>query len=121
MTTSTGERVGVCLFGSLDNMADWAGARDDFPAGWSSSAWYAIADLLRSRGVVKRSQWDDDEQLSVEVLKVATEQGTTAASVPDLPASVDRILTGAPMWVRTGPESITLYSKLRRDLGSTLF
>jgi hypothetical protein len=155
VTTSAGERVGVCLFGSLDNMADWAGAKDDFAAGWSSSAWYAVGDLLRSRGVVKRSQWDDDEQLSVEVLKVATEQGKTAASVPgepwtrgytlsraddaewvaeifmdtrltpgrwaDLPASVDRILTGALMWVRTGPESITRYSKLRREVGSTLF
>jgi hypothetical protein len=39
----------------------------------------------------------------------------------DLPASVDRILTGALMWVRTGPESITRYSKLRREIGSTLF
>jgi hypothetical protein len=155
VTTSIGERVGVCLFGSLDNMADWAGAKDDFPAGWSSSAWYAIRDLLRSRGVVKDSQWDDDEQLSVEVLKVATEQGKTPRSVPgepwtrgytlcraddaewvaeifmdtrltpgrwsDLPASVDRILTGALMWVRTGPDSITRYSKLRRQLGTTLF
>ncbi|MEU8813423.1 hypothetical protein [Actinoplanes sp. NPDC048796] len=112
VATSEGERVGVCLFGSLDNLADWAGAKDDFPAGWSSSAWYAIADLLRSRGVVKESQWDDDEQLDTRL---------TPGRWADLPANVDRILTGALMWVRTGPESVTLYSKLRRELGTTLF
>jgi hypothetical protein len=77
--------VGICMFGSRDNLRGFISADDTLTTGWSSSAWHAIVDLLRSRGAVNTSQWDDDESISIEVHKVATAQGRSAASNPGEP------------------------------------
>jgi hypothetical protein len=75
--SSTGGRVDVCLFGSLENTADYIGGSDQPLGGWSSSAARTVALYIRSRGTVNNSQWDDPESLAVEALKIATEQGVT--------------------------------------------
>ncbi len=154
--SSTGVRVDVCLFGSLENTADYVGGSDEPPAGWSSSAARTIALYIQSRGTINNSQWDDRESLAVEALKIATEQGVTGTwdehknkpwtrgftlghatesewfaqiysdVVLDkdrwtfdrdggLSPDVDRILIGAPLWVRTpGSHAATRYRDLRR-------
>lgn len=50
--SSTGVRVDVCLFGSLENTADYIGGNDRPPAGWSSSAAQAIDQYVYSRGTI---------------------------------------------------------------------
>lgn len=154
--SSTGVRVDVCLFGSLENTADYVGGSDQPPAGWSSSAARTIALYIQSRGTVNNSQWDDPESLAVEALKIATEQGVTGTwdehqnkpwtrgftfghatesewyaqiyndVVLDkdrwtfnrdggISPGVERILIGAPLWVRTpGAHAITRYRDLRQ-------
>ena len=160
MYTSTrstdGVRVDVPLFGSLENTADYVGGSDQPPAGWSSSAAQTIARFIDSRGTINNSQWDDDEALAVEALKIATEQGVTGSwdEHQDKPwtrgftlgrvtesewfaqiyldvvlskdrwtfdgdggisSDVDRILVGAPLWIRTpGAHAVTRYSDLRQ-------
>jgi hypothetical protein len=156
--SSTGVRVDVCLFGSLENTADYAdyvGGCDQPPAGWSSSAAQTIARYIQSRGTINNSQWDDPESLAVEALKIATEQGMTGTwdehenkpwtrgftlghatesewfaqiysdVVLDkdrwtfhrdggISPDVDRILIGAPLWVRTpGAYAVTRFSVIR--------
>ncbi|WP_328425468.1 DUF7019 family protein [Streptomyces sp. NBC_00443] len=50
-----GRQVDLILFGSLDNFPGHPFRPADAPvAGWSSSAWYAIAELLESRGTGTR-------------------------------------------------------------------
>lgn len=153
--SSTGVRVEVCLFGSLENTADYVGGSDDPPEGWTSSATRTIYRYILSRGTINNSQWDDDEALAVEALKIATEQGVTGtwdghANKPwtrgftlgraeesewfaqiysdvvlnkdrwdfregGISPDVDRILVGAPLWVRTpGTHTVTRYRNLRR-------
>jgi hypothetical protein len=154
--SSTGVRVDLCLFGSLENTADYVGGSDKPPKGWSSSAAPTIARYIQSRGTINNSQWDDPEFLAVEARKIATEQGATGAwdehenkpwtrgftlghatesewfaqiysdVVLDkdrwtfdrgggISADVERILIGAPLWVRTpGAHAVTRYRDLRR-------
>jgi hypothetical protein len=157
--SSSGGRVDVCLFGSLENTADYIGGSDRPPEGWSSSAAQAIALFIQSRGTINNSQWDDPESFAVEALKIATEQGMTgtwdehedkpwtrgftlghatesewfaqiyADVVLDkdrwtfngdggISPDVERILIGAPLWVRTpGAHAVTRYRDLRRGDG----
>jgi hypothetical protein len=75
--SSLGHRADVCLFGSMDNFAGYIRGADYNPSGWTSSAWYAIDELLTSRGQENSSQWDDEESRAVEALKIATGQGIT--------------------------------------------
>ncbi len=77
--STAGQRVDLCLFGSMDNVRGY-GALDHFADGWFSSAWHAIEELLDSRGRTNRSQWDDEESRSVEALKIALEHGTSRAT-----------------------------------------
>jgi len=146
--SSTGQRVEVCLFGSLDNMAGYVGASDRTESGWASSAAPAIELFLTSHGTVNASQWDDPESISVEAMKIARYQGITGHMVDegkpwtrgftlshtddsewfaeiysdvvldknrwDLDEEVDRIIIGAPIWVRTArPLAVTRYRDLR--------
>ncbi|PXY17577.1 hypothetical protein BAY60_34245 [Prauserella muralis] len=153
--SSTGSRVDVCLFGSLENTADYIGGSDQPPPGWSSSAARTIALYIQSRGTINNSQWDDPESLAVEALKIATEQGVTGnwdehenkpwtrgftlghttesewfaqiysdvvldkdrwtfPSDGGISPDVERILIGAPLWVRTpGAHAVTRYRDLR--------
>lgn len=70
-----GQRVDICLFGSMDNVSGF-GPYDDFTAGWTSSAAPAIGELLESKGTRNTSQWDDDQSRSVEALKIVLHQGS---------------------------------------------
>ncbi|MFJ7149402.1 hypothetical protein ACIQVT_14545 [Streptomyces sp. NPDC100445] len=148
-----GQQVDLVLFGSMDNFPGRVMRPEDAPeTGWFSSAWYAIAQLLESRGTENTSQWDDPESLSVEALKVALYQGSSgdhgehdgqpwtrgytlghaddsewfAQIYTDVVLTEDRwnftgsmsgaqrILVGAPVWVRTASKaSVTRYADLR--------
>jgi hypothetical protein len=150
--SSDGHRVEVCMFGSMDNMAGYVGAHDRTADGWVSSAAPAVEEFVKSRGTINQSQWDDDEAIAVEALKIATEQGITPDSEPgkpwtrgftlshaddsewfaeiyrdvvldkdrwDLDKPVDRVMIGAPLWIRTpGTQSITRYLALRAQTKS---
>ncbi|MFJ7277141.1 hypothetical protein [Kitasatospora sp. NPDC098663] len=148
--SSSGQRVDLCLFGSVDNMADFGAG--EAVEGSSSSAWYAVAELLASRGARNTSQWDEPG-LAVEALKIAlgdrerAEGGSSqepwtrrwalghATDVEWLAViysdvaldperwnfdgtsleGVQRIIVGAPIWVRTAtPQAVVRYSELRR-------
>ncbi|WP_329350210.1 hypothetical protein OG226_26360 [Streptomyces sp. NBC_01261] len=77
-TSSAGQHIDLVLFGSMDNFPGRILRPADAPeAGWFSSAWHAVAELLESRGTRNTSQWDDPEQLSVEALNIALNQGST--------------------------------------------
>jgi hypothetical protein len=152
--SSEGKLVQVCLFGSMDNFPHYLRAAPSGKGGWSSSAWYAIEELLESRGTVNTSHYDTDEQLAVEALEIALHQGESHHSKEhegkpwtrgftigsadetewfaiiykdvvlgegrsrwDSPA--DRILVGAPLWIRTAlPQRITLYHETRKRAAS---
>lgn len=77
--TPEGRRVDVCLFGSMDNMAGFQRC-DAVHEGWTSSAMWAILELLDSRGRRNTSQWDDDQSRAVEALHIALRQGKTGRS-----------------------------------------
>jgi hypothetical protein len=151
--SSEGSRVQVCLFGSIDNTPHYISAASANEAGWTSSAWYAIEELLHSRGKRNTSQWNDDESIAVEAMQIALHQGETGhtknhkgkpwtrgftiGSAEDvdwlaviykdveltkdrwrLDDDVDRILVGAPLWIRTATrQPITLYHKAGRSPG----
>ncbi len=152
VSSSNGCRVEVCMFGSVENMAGYAGAHDRTTGGWVSSAAPAVFAFLGSRGTINRSQWDDSESISVEALKIATKQGAARDSEDgkswtrgftlshaddsewfaeiytdvvldksrwDLDEAVDRIIIGAPLWIRTpGAQSVTRYHALRAQTES---
>jgi hypothetical protein len=75
--SSNGALVHVCLFGSMDNTPHYISTAPLNKAGWSSSAWYAIEELIHSHGTKNTSQWDDDESIAMEALKIALHQGET--------------------------------------------
>lgn len=73
--STSGRRIDICLFGSVDNLRGFE-THDGFHDGWTSSAARAIDELLSSRG--KRSTWQWDEQaLAVEAVRLAECQGMT--------------------------------------------
>jgi len=56
----------VCLFGSLENTADYVGGSD---RPWKDGRPLQLGRLLlyiRSRGTINNSQWDDPESLAVK-------------------------------------------------------
>jgi hypothetical protein len=59
----------------MDNFPHYLRAADAMKAGWSSSARYAIEELLLSRGTKNTSQWDDDQAIAVEAMEIARHQG----------------------------------------------
>jgi hypothetical protein len=146
--SSEGSSVDICLFGSLDNMAGFAGSSDKTPDGWVSSAAHAIEEFVRSSGTLNVSQWDDPESISVEAMKIARYQGITHESSDhdgrpwtrgftlghsddaqwfaeiysdvtldknrwSLDEDVDRILIGAPLWIRTTSQRLIRYRDIR--------
>ncbi|MFE3430306.1 hypothetical protein [Streptomyces sp. NPDC059171] len=153
-TSNRGQRVDLVLFGSMDNFPGQVLRPSDAPEnGWYSSAWHAIAELVESRGTRAISQWGDPESLSVEVLKLASYQGSTSADeehqgspwtrgytlahaddsewfaqiytdvvltegrwhLRGEMSGAQRILVGAPVWLRTASQdSIVRYAEMRR-------
>ena len=128
--SSNGCRVEICLFGSIENCADYLpGPGADAPM-WSSSSTWAIEEFIANRGAVKAQIYDDDESIAVEVVRVFNNEGMTGKYVfkriasaewfaevyhdvelgkerwdqrpsRDWPHPVDRIVIGAPLWVRS--------------------
>ena len=127
---SDGSRVEVCLFGSVDNCAGYLGVADIPAPRWSSSSTWAIEEFIASKGIKPAPGYDNDESIAIEILRVLNNEGmigrhsfTAPASSewfadvykdieldkdrwnlrpgPDLPIPFDRIVIGAPLWVRS--------------------
>ncbi len=115
----------VCLFGSIANFIGYRGVGHE-QAGWTSSAWADIQELIDTRGAVNNSQWDDearafeaakwarisegDRQLRFDELKQAEWCALIYSDVTPTPGrwaggdweqQTGRILVGSPLWVRT--------------------
>jgi hypothetical protein len=128
--SSDGCRVEVCLFGSIENCADYISNRDVEAPMWSSSSTWSIEDFIANRGAKPAPIYGDDESIAVEILRVFNNEGMTGryafkrlpaadwfAEVyhdveldekrwnlrpgEDLPEPVDRIVIGAPLWIRS--------------------
>jgi hypothetical protein len=130
VTSSTGTRVEICLFGSVDNCPDYlSGSGIEAPI-WSSSSTWAIEEFIANRGTQPAPIYDDGESIAVEIVRVFNNEGMNGeyafrhlsnaewlAEVyhdveldkerwhqhiaGDWPQPVDRIVIGAPLWVRT--------------------
>lgn len=128
--SSDASRVEICLFGSIDNCVGYLKA-DQAPAPvWSSSSTWAIEEFIEHKGIKAAPVYDDDEEIAVEILRVLNNEGMTDkyaftadpssewfAQVykdveldkgrwdlrrgEDIPEPVDRIVIGAPLWVRS--------------------
>ncbi|GHD97324.1 hypothetical protein GCM10010508_69390 [Streptomyces naganishii JCM 4654] len=73
-------RVDLCLFGSLKNLRGFAVPEEDSVGGWTSSAAPMIEEFIALRGAEVSTRTGrefpfDEEQLAVEILKVALSQG----------------------------------------------
>ena len=128
--SSDGSRVEVCLFGSLEHCTDYLSGADIEAPKWSSSSTRAIEDFIANEGTRPAPIYDDDESIAVEILRVFNNEGMTGkcafkriksaewfANVyhdveldkkrwnfrpgRDLPEPVDRIVIGAPLWIRS--------------------
>jgi len=76
----SGEVVGVCLFGSTDNYAEFVteGGRPE-QYGWTSSASIAVLKFLQE-GIIDRGFPTTEEGMAIEALKIAKTQGLTYES-----------------------------------------
>lgn len=124
MQTAGQRSVDLCLFGSIRNYIGYRSVGKE-QAGWTSSAWADIQQLISSRGTVNDSQWDD-EALAFEAAKWAriseadphlrfdqlNRAEWCAQIYRDVTPTPDRwnggweqetgrILIGSPLWVRT--------------------
>lgn len=128
--SSSGCRVELCLFGSLENCTDYLSGTEPAAPMWSSSSTRAIEEFVANRGAIPAPIYDDDESIAVEILRVFNNEGMTGKHVfarieraewfaevfhdveldkdrwnlkpgRDLPEPVDRIVIGWPLWVRT--------------------
>jgi hypothetical protein len=124
MQTPEQMSIDVCLFGSISNYIGYRSIEKE-QAGWTSSAWADIQELLNSRGVVNNSQWDDEElafeaakwartsetdpQLRFDQLNQAEWCAQIYRDVTPTPGrwlggweqKTGRILVGSPLWIRT--------------------
>ncbi len=128
--SSNGCRVDVCLFASIENCAGYlSGSAAEAPY-WSSSSTPFIEEFIANRGTKKAQLYDDDESIAVEILRTVNNQGMIKENIfkripaaewfaevyhdveldkkrwdlrpgRDLPEPVDRIVIGAPLWVRS--------------------
>jgi hypothetical protein len=127
--SSNGCRVEICLFGSVENSADYLSARDVEAPTWSSSSTWCIEEFIANQGSKPAPVYDDDESIAVEVLSVFHNEGMMGKYVfkklvqaewyaevyhdveldkerwnlkpgVDIPQPVDRIVIGAPLWIR---------------------
>jgi hypothetical protein len=129
-TSSTGTRVEVCLFGSVENCSDYLSDPSIKAPTWSSSSTWSIEEFIANRGTLPAPIYDDDESIAVEIVRVFNNEGMNGRYVfrrlkdaewlaevyhdveldkerwhqhiaGDWPQPVDRIVIGAPLWVRT--------------------
>jgi hypothetical protein len=129
VVSSNGYRVEVCLFGSLHHCLDYEGGTVEAPM-WRSSSDWAIEDFINHKGTIAAPIYDDDESIAVEIVRVFRNEGMTGryafkriksaewfADVyhdvvldkdrwdqrpsGDWPYPIDRIVIGAPLWIRS--------------------
>jgi hypothetical protein len=130
--SSSGCRVEICLFASIENCASYLPGSDAQAPMWSSSSTPFIEEFIANQGRKKAQLYDDDEEIAVEILRVFNNEGMINRFVfnrnasadwfaevyhdveldkdrwhfrpgdTDVPEPVDRIVIGAPLWVRTG-------------------
>jgi hypothetical protein len=128
--SSNGCRVEMCFFASIENCAGYlAGSNAEAPM-WSSSSTPYIEEFIANQGRKKAQLYDDDESIAVEILRTINNQGMADRYVfrriasaewfaevyhdveldkgrwrfrpgEDFPEPVDRIVIGAPLWVRS--------------------
>jgi hypothetical protein len=139
-SSSSGSRIEVCLFGSIENCADYLSSQDVEAPMWSSSSTWSIENFIAHRGTRPAPIYDDDEEIAVEILRVFNNEGMTGkyafkrlASVEwfaevyhdveldkerwnlkpgvDLPEPVDRIVIGAPLWIRSSHGKLPLTTR----------
>jgi hypothetical protein len=128
--SSNGSRVEICLFGSLKHCTDYLPGSDAEAPTWASSSTWAIEEFIANEGTKPAPIYDDDESIAVEVLRVFNNEGMTGKYVfkhlpwaewfakvfhdveldkerwdlrpgEDVPEPVDRIVIGAPLWIRS--------------------
>lgn len=128
--SSNGQRVEVCLFGSIENCAEYISGSTVRAPYWSASSTWAIEEFLKHKGRKPAPTWDDAESIAMETLRVLYMSGMMGKYVRhrilsaewfaeiyhdveltkerwsfkpgvDMPEPVDRILIGAPLWVRS--------------------
>ncbi|HEY6310539.1 MAG TPA: hypothetical protein VIY52_06980 [Streptosporangiaceae bacterium] len=128
--SSSGCRVELCLFGSLDNCIDYLPISSAEAPMWSSSSAWAIEEFINSRGTIPAPIYDDDESIAVEVVRVFNNEGMVGKYVfrklpaaewfaevyhdveldkdrwdqrtsGDWPHTIDRIVICAPLWIRS--------------------
>jgi hypothetical protein len=129
--SSTGCRVEVILFGSIENCAGYQRGSEVKAGYWRASSAWAIEEFIEHRGTEPAPIYDDDESIAVEILRVINMEGMTQGKAfrrfPEaewlaevykdveldkdrwhfwpgdkaVPEPVDRIVIGAPLWVRT--------------------
>lgn len=127
---SNGSRVEFCLFGSIENCAGYlSGPKAEAPL-WRASSTWAIEEFIDNLGRKPAPIYDDDESIAVEILRTINNEGMTRQKarhcIPsaewfaevykdveldksrwnlklgrDIPEPVDRIVIGAPLWVRS--------------------
>src|SRR5262245_53741555 len=81
--TSAGELIGICLFGSMRNYADFvveSGSPSD--DGWTSSAAPEVYRFLRERCPDPRGDYSERE-LAMRALEIACYQGADGQADPD--------------------------------------
>ncbi|MFG1996080.1 hypothetical protein ACGFJ7_39505 [Actinoplanes sp. NPDC048988] len=132
-TASDGTHVAVGMFGSKDNLADIIAGAQTTDTGWSSSAANHIFGFISSFGRTVASG-SDREEIAREAINLLTHQGGGIGEGEkrgftyghigehgewlmeayldveiDYPP-YDRIVVGAPLWVRTAsPQALVLY------------
>ena len=128
--SSNGCRVEICLFGSIENCPDYLSGSNVQTPTWSSSSTWAIEEFIANQGALPAPIYDDDESIAVEIVRVFNNEGMNGRyafkRLPltewfaevyhdveldkerwhqrtngDLPHPVDRIVIGAPLWVRS--------------------
>jgi hypothetical protein len=129
--STTGCRVEVILFGSIDNCAGYIRGSEVKAGYWRASSTRAIEIFIKDRGIKPAPIYDDDQSIAVEILRVINMEGMTKGKAfqcypaaewfaevykdvelgpdrwnfrpgdSDVPEPVDRIVIGAPLWVRT--------------------
>lgn len=124
MQTPAKMSIEVCLFGSITNYIGYRSVGSE-QAGWTSSAWASIQQLLDSRGAPDDSQGEDealafeaakwarksqaDGQLRFDMLQRAEWCAQIYRDVTPTPGrwhggweqQTGRILVGSPLWIRT--------------------
>lgn len=127
---SDGSRIEVCLFGSIEHCTDYLPGSEVAAPMWRASSTPAIEEFIAHQGNKKAPIYDDDESIAVEILRTFNNEGMTGRHVfksiqaaewfaevfhdveldkkrwnlkpgKDLPEPVDRIIVGAPLWVRS--------------------